>query len=271
MTAIERVSHERSTISTLQLEGQVAIVTGGARGVGLGITHVLLEAGARVVVCGRREPDELPRCADNEAIFVAADVREPADARRVVERALSLGARLDVLINNAGGSPPAAAASATARFSEAIVRLNLLAPLSFAQLANEIMQRQERGGVIINVCSVSGMRPSPGSAIYGASKAGLLSLTQSLAVEWAPKVRVNALTPGPAMTELAELHYGDAEAQRRVADTVPMQRLCMPRDVGQACLWLASAGASYVTGANIVMHGGGERPAFLQAVQGGAR
>jgi NAD(P)-dependent dehydrogenase (short-subunit alcohol dehydrogenase family) len=256
-----------STIPTLNLEGQVAIVTGGGRGVGLGIAEVLLEAGARVIICGRQEPKALPHSATNEAVFVAGDVRERGDVERVVNRALSLDGRLDVLVNNAGGSPPADAASASPRFSEAIVRLNLLAPLHVAQLANSIMQRQEQGGVIINVASVSGLRPSPGTAIYGAAKAGLLSLTQSLAIEWAPKVRVNAVTPGPMWTEQAELHYGDAEAQQRVARTIPMQRLGMPREVGQACLWLASAPAHYITGANIVVHGGGERPAFLDAVQ----
>ncbi len=256
---------------TLNLHGQTAIVTGGGRGIGLGISQVLLDAGARVVICGRREPEQLPCGAGNQAVFVAADVRERADMERVVERALSLGGRLDVLVNNAGGSPPAAAASASPKFSEAIVRLNLLAPLAAAQLANGIMQRQEHGGVILNVGSVSGLRPSPGTAIYGAAKAGLLSLTQSLAIEWAPKVRVNAVSAGLAWTEQAELHYGDAEAQQRVTRTVPMQRMCMPRDVGQACLWLASAAAGYVTGANIVLHGGGERPAFLNAVEGGDR
>lgn len=243
-------------------------MTGGARGIGFGIAEVLLEAGARVIICGRQEPRALPRAGENEAVFVAADVRERGDVERLVERALSLGGRLDVLVNNAGGSPPAAAASASPKFSEAIVRLNLLAPLSVAQLANSIMQRQEQGGVIINVASVSGVRPSPGTAIYGAAKAGLLSLTQSLAVEWAPKVRVNAVTLGPILTELATLHYGDAEAQQRVACTIPMQRLGTPRDVGEACLWLASASACYLTGTNIVIHGGGERPAFLDAVAG---
>jgi NAD(P)-dependent dehydrogenase (short-subunit alcohol dehydrogenase family) len=267
MTAIEHVSLGRCVISRLNQQGQVAIVTGGARGVGLGISEALLEAGVRLVICGRNEPSALPRVGGNEAVFVAADVRERADAERVFERALSLGGRLDILVNNAGGSPPAAAASASPRFSDAIVRLNLLAPLSFAQLANGIMQRQDRGGVIINVCSVSGLRPSPGSAIYGAAKAGLLSLTQSLAVEWAPKVRVNSVTPGPTWTEQAELHYGDASAQQRVANTVPMKRLCSPRDVGEAVAWLASPHADYVTGANILLHGGGERPAFLDAVE----
>ncbi len=115
---------------------------------------------------------------------------------------------------------------------------------------------------------MSAIRPSPGTAAYGAAKAGLLSLTQTLAVEWAPKVRVNAVTAGMIRTELAHLHYGDEESIARVAATVPLGRLGTPRDVGDACLYLASPMASYVSGANVLLHGGGERPAFLAAVAG---
>jgi NAD(P)-dependent dehydrogenase (short-subunit alcohol dehydrogenase family) len=172
-----------------------------------------------------------------------------------------------VLVNNAGGSPAAEAATASPRFSEAIIRLNLIAPLHFAQQANEVMQRQPEGGAIVNVASVSGVRPSPGTAAYGAAKAGLLSLTQTLAVEWAPKVRVNAVTAGMIRTEQVELFYGDEAAQTRVASTVPLGRLGAPRDVGDACLFLASPLAAYVTGASLLLHGGGERPAFLAAVK----
>jgi NAD(P)-dependent dehydrogenase (short-subunit alcohol dehydrogenase family) len=123
------------------------------------------------------------------------------------------------------------------------------------------------GGAIINIASVSGVRPSPGSAAYGAAKAGLLNLTTSLAIEWAPKVRVNAVTAGLILTDQAHLYYGDEEGVRRVAATVPLQRMGTPDDVAEACVWLASPAASYVTGASIVVHGGGERPAFLDAAR----
>ena len=124
------------------------------------------------------------------------------------------------------------------------------------------------GGVIVNVASVSGRRPSPGTAAYGAAKAGLLSLTESLAVEWAPKVRVVGIVAGLIATEQAELHYGDAAAQARVAATVPAGRLGTPEDLAQACRWLTSPLSSYVSGSSVWVHGGGERPAFLDAVQG---
>lgn len=252
---------------TLDFSGKVAIVTGGSRGVGRGITTRFLEAGAEVVICGRTEPEALPSAAGREAVFVQADVREVEQIDRVASFTEERFGRIDVLVNNAGGAPAAEAATASPRFHESIIRLNLIAGLHFAQRANAAMQRQESGGVILNITSVSGMRPSPGTAAYGAAKAGLLSLTQTLAMEWAPRVRVNAITVGMVETEQAHLHYGDAEALAAVARTVPLGRLASPRDVGDACLFLASPLASYVSGASLLLHGGGEPPAFLAAAR----
>jgi NAD(P)-dependent dehydrogenase (short-subunit alcohol dehydrogenase family) len=130
-----------------------------------------------------------------------------------------------------------------------------------------VMQQQDEGGSIINIASVSAVRPSPGTAAYGAAKAGILSLTTTLAVEWAPKVRVNAITAGMVKTEQAHLHYGDEAGIASVSETVPLGRLAEPTDVGDTCLYLASPLSSYVTGANILMHGGGEKPAFLGAAR----
>jgi NAD(P)-dependent dehydrogenase (short-subunit alcohol dehydrogenase family) len=242
---------------------RVVVVTGGAKGIGRAIAERFLEEGANVVVCGRTEPTE----AVGAAVFVAADVREPDAAAKVVDFAVERFGRLDVLVNNAGGSPYADAATASPRFSSTIIALNLLAPLYLAQRANAVMQGQADGGVIVNVASVSGTRPSPGTAAYGAAKAGLLNLTQSLAVEWAPRVRVNAVTPGLVLTEQSHLHYGDAAGVAAVAATVPLGRMAEPRDVAEACFFLASPAARYVTGANLFVHGGGERPAFLAAAK----
>jgi NAD(P)-dependent dehydrogenase (short-subunit alcohol dehydrogenase family) len=251
----------------LDMTGKVVIVTGGGRGVGRGIAERFLEAGAEVVICGRQSPESLPGHAGRLAHFVAADVRELEQTLAVVVFAMQRFERLDVLVNNAGGSPAAAAATASPRFSEAIIKLNLIAPLQFAQQANAIMQNQPEGGSIINIASVSALRPSPGTAAYGAAKAGLLSLTQTLAVEWAPKVRVNAVTAGMIETELAHLFYGTGDARARVAATVPLGRLGAPRDVADACLFLASPLAAYVSGASLLVHGGGEKPAFLEAAK----
>jgi NAD(P)-dependent dehydrogenase (short-subunit alcohol dehydrogenase family) len=249
-----------SLMEGFHFSGQVVLVTGGARGIGRVIVDGFAAAGAAVVACGRNESDNLP-----EASFIVCDVRDPEQVDAMVARIVDEHGRLDVAINNAGGSPSADAATASPRFSEAVIRLNLLAPLHVAQAVNRVMQEQESGGSIVNIASVSGIRPSPTTAAYGAAKAGLLNLTQTLAVEWAPKVRVNAVTAGLIRTELAGMHYGDEEGIVAVGATVPLGRMGDPSDVASACLYLASPLAGYISGANIVVHGGGERPAYLSA------
>ncbi|MBI2168890.1 MAG: SDR family oxidoreductase [Actinobacteria bacterium] len=248
----------------LDFSGCAVLVTGGTRGIGFAIAGGFAARGASVVVCGRNEPEKL-----GEGVrFVAADVREPDQVDELVQAVVDGEGRLDVVVNNAGGSPPADAATASPRFHDAIIRLNLLAPLHVAQRGNLLMQGQPDGGVILNVGSVSGMRPSPGTAAYGAAKAGLLNLTRSLAQEWAPKVRVNCVTAGPVLTDETEQHYGGDAGLAAMAGTIPLGRLCEPADVADACLFLASPLARFVTGANLVLDGGGDRPAFLTAVEG---
>jgi len=188
--------------------------------------------------------------------------------RNLVDQTVERFGRLDVAVNNAGGSPVALAADASPRFVNAIVALNLLGPMYVAQKANAVMQGQEEGGSIINITSLSGMRPTPGTDAYGAAKAGLINVTQTLAVEWAPKVRVNCVTGGLIKTEQWRLHYGDEDGLRRVAATVPMGRMGEPEDIGNACLFLASPLAGFVSGANLAVHGGGEPPPYLAAVHG---
>ncbi len=252
------------------MRGRVAIVTGGTKGIGRTLALRMMERGARVVVCGRRPPEQPLRVGDDEALALVADVRDPDAAARVVQQTVDRFGRLDLLVNNAGGSPEVAAAQASPRFSAAIVTLNLVAPMVMAQRAHAVMEAQAEGGVIVNIASVSGIRPSPGTAAYGAAKAGLIHLTRSLAVEWAPRVRVVAVTAGLVETEAADAHYGGAEGIARVAATVPMGRLATPDDVAEAVLFLTSSAASYITGAHLVVDGGGEWPAFLRAARGSA-
>jgi NAD(P)-dependent dehydrogenase (short-subunit alcohol dehydrogenase family) len=250
----------------LDFSGKVVIVTGGTHGIGRAIASRFLEHSAEVIVCARSAPAEPLEVGGRTAEYLPANVRTVEDIERVVARTLEQYLRIDVLVNNAGGSPPAQAADCSPRFLASIIELNLTAPLLFAQKANAVMQQQPEGGSIVNIASVSGLRPSPGTAAYGAAKAGLLSLTQSLAVEWAPRVRVNAIAAGLIGTERAELHYGGEAGIRAAAGTVPLGRLGSPRDVADACLYLASPLASYVTGSSLLLHGGGEWPAFLGAV-----
>jgi NAD(P)-dependent dehydrogenase (short-subunit alcohol dehydrogenase family) len=253
----------------LDFNGKAVIVTGGGKGIGKGISESFLAAGADVLICGRSEPDALPRSGDREALFIACDVRDYEQIEACVEFAVERFGRLDVLVNNAGGAPHADAATASPRFSESIIRLNLIAPLNFSQVANRVMQQQETGGSIINIASVSTLRPSPGTAAYGAAKAGLVNLGTSLAVEWAPRVRVNAVIVGLTETEQAHLHYGDDEGIAAVGATIPLGRMAVPSDIGDACLFLASALASYVSGTSFAVHGGGEKPAYLNAANTG--
>ncbi len=247
----------------VDMTGKVVMVTGGTKGVGRGIAQSFLAAGAKVAICSRNQVEELPSAGDNAAIFMAVDVRDIEQVQAFVDFTTSKLGRIDVLINNAGGAPHAEAATASPRFSESIIRLNLLAPLNLSQAVNAVMQKQDSGGSIINIASVSANRPSPGTAAYGAAKAGLINLTSSLAVEWAPKVRVNAITAGLIKTEQAHLHYGDDAGIDAVSQSIPLGRMAEPSDIGDTCLYLASTMASYVSGTSITVHGGGEKPAFL--------
>ncbi|MES9542328.1 MULTISPECIES: SDR family oxidoreductase [unclassified Actinomadura] len=245
---------------TLDLAGRTVVVTGGVRGVGAGISRAFLEAGADVVAVARREPEAVPEAGGRAARFVSLDVRDP-DAVQAFADGLD---SVDVLVNNAGGAPYLPVADGSLRTHVKIMELNLTAPLIMARaLRPRIMERG--GGSVINIGSVSGVRPSPGTAAYGAAKAGLHNLTQSLAVEWAPHIRVNTLILGMVRTELSHLHYGDEDGVAAVARTVPLGRLADPYDIGAACVFLASDLASYVTGSSMQVHGGGERPAFLDA------
>lgn len=249
----------------LDFNGKVVLVTGGAKGIGAGISRCFLEAGAEVLVCGRNAPEQLPQAGGRQAQFIAADVRDGESLGQLFGQIRERFGRLDVLVNNAGGSPSAEAASASPRFHESIIRLNLIAPLNVAQQANTLMQAQAQGGVIVFIGSVSALRPSPLTAAYGAAKAGILSLAASLAVEWAPKVRVVTVSPGLVHTEQSYQHYGDEAGIAAVSATIPAGRMATPEDIGAACLFMASPLGGYASGCNLLLHGGGERPAFLDA------
>jgi NAD(P)-dependent dehydrogenase (short-subunit alcohol dehydrogenase family) len=247
--------------------GKVVLVTGGSKGIGAGIAEGFLAAGAQVIVCARSQPKQLPSAEGRSAVFIAADVRDGDSLQALFDTVERDFGRLDVLVNNAGGSPSAVAATASPRFHEGVLRLNLIAPLNAAQHANRLMQAQAQGGCIVFIGSISALRASPGTAAYGAAKAGVLALVQSLAVEWAPKVRVVAVSPGLVLTEQAHLHYGSEHGIAAVSAGIPAGRMAAASDIANACLYIASPLASYASGCNLLLHGGGERPAFLSAAQ----
>ncbi|MBI3226814.1 MAG: SDR family oxidoreductase [Mycolicibacterium cosmeticum] len=241
----------------LQLAGRVVLVTGGVRGVGAGISSVFAAQGATVVTCARRPVDGSPY------EFHSCDIREDDSVKNLIDTIVDRHGRLDVVVNNAGGSPYVLAADASAKFSTKIIELNLIGALSVSTHANAVMQSQDSGGSIVNISSVSGHRPTPGTAAYGAAKAGIDNLTSTLAVEWAPKVRVNSVVVGMVETEQSALFYGDAESIAAISKNVPLGRLAKPDDIGWATAFLASDVASYISGASLAVHGGGEPPHYL--------
>ncbi|MEV4945880.1 SDR family oxidoreductase [Streptomyces sp. NPDC053755] len=266
----------------MELDGRVAVVTGGTRGVGAGIARAFLRAGARVVVCARRPPEAPVEDGGRRADYAPLDLRDASAVTGFFAGVAERYGRLDVLVNNAGGTPyrllggggggggsggPDRRESEAARHAR-VVALNLTAPLTATLAAYEPL-RAARGSVVM-IGSVSGTRPSPGTAAYGAAKAGLENLARSMAVEWAPDIRVNTLVVGMVRTELSHLHYGDEHGVAAVGRTVPLGRLADPSDVGEAAVFLASDRAAYVSGASLLVHGGGERPAFLDAANADA-
>ena len=192
--------------------------------------------------------------------YVGCDVRDPVAVQSLVADIMATEGRLDVVVNNAGGSPSALVAEASPRFAERVIALNLLAPLYVARAGAAVMTG---GGTVLNIGSVAALRPAPGTAAYAAAKAGLTTLTRALALEWAPRVRVNQVTVGLLRTERTAETYGEDIAA--VEATVPMGRLADVREVAAVCVLLASPALSYVTGADLVVDGGGELPAFYTA------
>ena len=245
----------------MSFKGKTIIVTGGSRGIGRGIADSFAAQDAQLIICGRREPDTLP---DNSH-FISLDIREPDAAKALIDFAIERTGRVDCLINNAGGGPPVASKDASPNLTQKVIALNLLAPINLAQAAYEPLKAN--GGSIINISSVSATRSSPGSVAYGAAKAGLLNVTTSLAMEWAPDIRVNAIIVGLVKTEASADHYGGAKGMAHLASNLPMGRMGEPEDIAKACLFLADETNSYVSGACLEVFGGGEPPSFLKIAE----
>ena len=252
--------------TALDFSGQTVLVTGGTRGLGRVICRTFLDAGAEVVTCARNAPAEPVVSSDGSrsATFVAADVRDADQVEAVVTAAVDQTGRLDVLINNAGGAPPADTSTASMGFHEKVIALNLTAALTFSRAAHGAMA--DSGGVILNISSVSGTRTNPGGAAYGAAKAGLANLGRTLAHEWGPAIRVVTVTVGMIVTDEAADFYGDGGRREAIGDLLAAGRMGEPEDVADMCLVLASPLARWVTGTEVAVHGGDERPGYLDAI-----
>ncbi|HWM72362.1 MAG TPA: SDR family oxidoreductase [Nocardioides sp.] len=246
----------------VDLSGRVALVTGGARGIGRGIASVLVEAGATMITCGRSDASDPVPGTEHRL----CDVRDAEAVETLIAGIADTYGRLDLVVNNAGGAPFALAADSSPRLDDKILGLNLSAVLAVSKAANAVMQSQANGGAIVNISSVSALRPSPGTASYGAAKAGVDSLTRSLAVEWGPKVRVNSIDIGLCRTDETADHYGDDATVAAIEATIPLGRMAEPDEIGRVVAFLASDLASYVSGATLACHGGGEPPVFLHVV-----
>ncbi|GAA4487982.1 SDR family oxidoreductase [Microbacterium panaciterrae] len=245
----------------LDFSGKVVAVTGGGRGVGRGVVEAFLDAGAEVEFCGRSEPESLPERAGRTARFCAVDVRDAAQNEAWIADLVQRHGRLDVLVNNVGGSPFGRFEEGSARYFQAVTEINFLSAAVAMRAAFGPLR--VTSGSVINITSISARRPSPGTAVYGAAKAALESLTRSLGVEWAPEVRVNAVSSGLVHTESAAGHYGTSTQYEQVARTIPRGRMASPRELGDVCVMLASPLSAHVTGAVLAVDGGGEWPAFL--------
>ena len=244
------------------LRGKGALVTGASRGIGRAIALAYAGAGAEVAIVARSSA-ELDALADEvaasggRALALVCDVTKPEEIAATVSRAVTELGQIDVLVNNAGG-PVFNAPFLDIRADgwRRVLDLNLMSVVSFCQAVGSHMV-ERRSGSVINVDSMGAAHPSPMVSPYCAAKAAVVSLTQALALEWAPaNVRVNAVAPGWIRTDINRAFSDDAELEARVAEQVPLGRWGEPADLVGVALWLASDASAYVTGAHIPIDGG---------------
>jgi 7-alpha-hydroxysteroid dehydrogenase len=247
------------------LEDGVAIVTGAGRGIGAAIARRFVAEGCDVVLVARSVPDleavaTEVRAAGREAEVAPADLGAPAAAWEVVERALARFGRLDFIVNNAGGAAPVPFRETTPEDLERAFRLNVVASFELTKLATPRLLESDRAAVI-NISSRMDRLVARGLLTYGTVKAALSHMTRLLAVELAPRVRVNGIAPGVVATKGLEDAL-DADARRQIEAATPLHRLASVGDVANAAAWLASTHANYITGKIIELDGGAEWPVF---------
>lgn len=241
-----------------RFEGRTAIVTGASRGIGLAIAERLVADGARVVVTGRKEGPLAEAVAalggPEVALGVAGHADDSDHQAEVVERAIATFGSADLLVNNTGINPTyGPLMEIDLDVARKIVDTNCVAAVAWAQQVHR-QWLGEHGGAIVNVASVAGLRPAPGIAFYGASKAMLIHLTQELAVELGPDIRVNAVAPAVVKTRFATALYEGREDE--VAAAYPLKRLGVPEDIGSVVAFLLSEDAGWMTGQTLAVDGG---------------
>ena len=254
-------------MTNINFKNKTVVITGGSKGIGLEITKTFLKHQAKVIILARNKPKRKIQSKGNTGYFIECDIRNTESIDSAIKDIASKYKSIDVLINNAGGAPMADSLTASPKFHEAIIDLNLTAPLNLSQKIAKKMIKQKTVSNIINISSVTATRPTPGSAAYGAAKGALVNLTKTLAVEWAPKIKVNSIIVGYIETENSILHYGSKSEIKKVAKTIPLKRMGQPQDVANACVFFTSDLAEWVTGSALEVHGGGESPAYLDVAK----
>jgi NAD(P)-dependent dehydrogenase (short-subunit alcohol dehydrogenase family) len=243
---------------TRRFDGKVAIVTGASRGIGFAIAERLVADGAKVCLTARKadalaEAVESLGGADN-AIFSAGAADDLAHQDETVAATLEALGRIDFLVNNTGINPTyGRMIDVDLGAAEKTLRVNVISSIAWAQKVYHAWMG-EHGGAIVNIASIAGLKPAPGIGVYGASKSGVIHVTEELAVELGPQIRVNAVAPAVVKTRFAAALYEGREDE--VASAYPLKRLGVPEDVGSVVAFLLSEDAAWVTGQTITIDGG---------------
>ncbi|MFZ4155058.1 SDR family oxidoreductase [Streptomyces pseudogriseolus] len=244
-------------MTTVEPTGKVALITGASRGIGYGVAEALVARGDRVCITGRNEDalkEAVEQLGADRAVYVAGKAHDEAHQALAVERVMEAFGRVDYLVNNAGTNPVfGPIADLDLNVARKVFETNVVSALGFAQKTWHAWQK-DNGGAIVNIASVAGIAPSPFIAAYGVSKAALINLTQQLAHEFAPKVRVNAIAPAVVKTKFAQALYEGREEE--AAASYPLGRLGVPSDIGGAAAFLTSDQSDWVTGQTLVVDGG---------------
>ncbi|MYR57597.1 glucose 1-dehydrogenase [Streptomyces sp. SID625] len=239
------------------LSGKVALVTGASRGIGYGVAEALVARGDRVCITGRNEDalkEAVERLGSDRVIGVAGKAHDEAHQAAAVDRVMEVFGRVDHLVNNAGTNPVfGPIADLDLNVARKVFETNVISALGFAQRTWHAWQK-DNGGAIVNISSIAGLAPSPFIGAYGISKAAMINLTQQLAHEFAPKVRVNAIAPGVVKTRFAQALFEGREDEAAAA--YPLGRLGVPTDIGGAAAFLTSEQSDWVTGQTLVVDGG---------------
>ncbi|MGW0086834.1 SDR family oxidoreductase [Streptomyces sp. NPDC003393] len=244
-------------MTSVEPTGKVALVTGASRGIGYGVAEALVARGDRVCITGRNEDalkEAVERLGADRVIGVAGKAHDEAHQAEAVEHVMEVFGRVDFLVNNAGTNPVfGPIADLDLNVARKVFETNVVSALGFAQRTWHAWQK-DNGGAIVNIASIAGLAPSPFIGAYGVSKAAMINLTQQLAHEFAPRVRVNAIAPAVVKTRFAQALYEGREEEAAAA--YPLGRLGVPSDIGGAAAFLTSEQSDWITGQTLVVDGG---------------